>query len=55
MPYYRKTASHGEGDFPHALASFRREISLPIWPGMDGAMVSRVIDLVQSIAADYTA
>jgi dTDP-4-amino-4,6-dideoxygalactose transaminase len=55
MPYYRKITGHEPGDFPHALASFQREISLPIWPGMDAAMVNRVIDLVQSIAADYTA
>jgi dTDP-4-amino-4,6-dideoxygalactose transaminase len=55
MPYYRRVAGHEPGDFPYALASFQREISLPIWPGMDAAMVSRVIDLVQSIAADYTA
>jgi dTDP-4-amino-4,6-dideoxygalactose transaminase len=55
MPYYRKVTGHEQGDFPHALESFRREISLPIWPGMDAAMVNQVIDLVQSIAADYTA
>jgi dTDP-4-amino-4,6-dideoxygalactose transaminase len=55
MPYYRKAHSLEPEDFPHSLASFKREISLPLWPGMDRAMVQRVIDLVQSAAAHYTA
>jgi dTDP-4-amino-4,6-dideoxygalactose transaminase len=55
MPYYRKTHNLEPGDFPHSIKSFRREISLPLWPGMDRAMVQRVIDLVQSTAVHYTA
>jgi dTDP-4-amino-4,6-dideoxygalactose transaminase len=55
MPYYRQAYNLKPEDFPHALASFKREISLPLWPGMTKTMVNRVIDLVQSIAADYTA
>ncbi|MDR1443386.1 MAG: DegT/DnrJ/EryC1/StrS family aminotransferase [Treponema sp.] len=55
MPYYRKAYDLQPEDFPHSLASFKREISLPLWPGMDRAMVHRVIDLVQSAAAYYTA
>ncbi|MDR3147358.1 MAG: DegT/DnrJ/EryC1/StrS family aminotransferase [Treponema sp.] len=55
MPYYRKAYGLEPSDLPHSLASFTREISLPIWPGMDRAMVQRVIDLAQSTAAHYTA
>jgi dTDP-4-amino-4,6-dideoxygalactose transaminase len=55
MPYYRKAYDLKPEDFPHSLASFGREISLPLWPGMDRNMVQRVIDLVQSTAAHYTA
>ncbi|MDR2136570.1 MAG: DegT/DnrJ/EryC1/StrS family aminotransferase, partial [Treponema sp.] len=55
MPYYRKAHKLEPEDLPHSLASFKREISLPIWPGMDGAAVRQVIDLVQSTAARYTA
>ncbi|MDR0401215.1 MAG: DegT/DnrJ/EryC1/StrS family aminotransferase [Treponema sp.] len=55
MPYYRKSCGLAPEDLPHAMESFRREISLPIWPGMDKGMIERVVDLVQSIAAHYTA
>ncbi|MDR1971121.1 MAG: DegT/DnrJ/EryC1/StrS aminotransferase family protein [Treponema sp.] len=55
MPYYRKVCGLEPEDLPQTMAAFRREISLPIWPGMDRAMVQRVIDLVQSTAAYYTA
>jgi dTDP-4-amino-4,6-dideoxygalactose transaminase len=55
MPYYRKTCGLEPEDLPQTMASFRREISLPIWPGMDKTMTGRVIDLTRSIAARYTA
>jgi dTDP-4-amino-4,6-dideoxygalactose transaminase len=52
MPYYRRDLE--PEDLPRTMASFRQEISLPIWPGMDRAMILRVIDLAKSIAARYT-
>jgi dTDP-4-amino-4,6-dideoxygalactose transaminase len=55
MPYYREAYGLEAEDFPHSMASFRREISLPIWPGMDRAMTGQVIDLVLSTAARYAA
>jgi dTDP-4-amino-4,6-dideoxygalactose transaminase len=55
MPYYRRAHDLEPGDFPRTLAAFGREISLPIWHGMDKAMTDRVIDLVQGLAAHYTA
>jgi dTDP-4-amino-4,6-dideoxygalactose transaminase len=54
MPYYRKAHNMEPEDLPWTMAGFRREISLPIWPGMDTAMTRRVIDLAESIAARYT-
>jgi dTDP-4-amino-4,6-dideoxygalactose transaminase len=55
MPYYRKAQGLEPEDLPRTMASFRQELSLPIWPGMDRAMILRVIDLAKSIAARYTA
>jgi dTDP-4-amino-4,6-dideoxygalactose transaminase len=54
MPYYRKAYGLEPEDLPHSMESFRREISLPLWPGMDGPTTERIIDLVQSAAAEYT-
>jgi dTDP-4-amino-4,6-dideoxygalactose transaminase len=54
MPYYRGAWGLEPEDLPRTMASFRREISLPIWPGMDRAMTGRVIDLAESIAGRYT-
>jgi dTDP-4-amino-4,6-dideoxygalactose transaminase len=55
MPYYRNAFGLEPEDLPQTMASFRREISLPLWPGMDKAMTGRVIDLTRSTAARYTA
>lgn len=44
MPYYRTLYHLEEQDFPHAVDTFSRSISLPIWPGMTEAQVQRVID-----------
>ena len=33
-----------EQDFAHAVDTFSRSVSLPIWPGMTDAQVQRVID-----------
>uniref|UniRef100_A0A7C3E709 DegT/DnrJ/EryC1/StrS family aminotransferase n=1 Tax=Gracilinema caldarium TaxID=215591 RepID=A0A7C3E709_9SPIR len=44
MPYYRTLYHLEEQDFPHAVDTFSRSISLPIWPGMTEEQVQRVID-----------
>jgi dTDP-4-amino-4,6-dideoxygalactose transaminase len=47
MPYYKKRYGLEAGDFPHSLNSFRQVLSLPIWPGMTGEEVRRVIRAVK--------
>jgi dTDP-4-amino-4,6-dideoxygalactose transaminase len=48
-PYYRRTWLR-EGDaFPRADREFERVISLPIWPGMTGADVDRVVAAIGEI------
>jgi dTDP-4-amino-4,6-dideoxygalactose transaminase len=42
-----------EGDFPRAFKTFNRTISLPIWQGMGGEMVERVISMVKALARQY--
>ena len=41
-PHYQRTYGYAPGDFPMAESIFERSISLPIWPGMSEAQVSRV-------------
>ena len=41
-PHYQRTYGYAPGDFPMAESIFQRSISLPIWPGMSEAQVSRV-------------
>jgi dTDP-4-amino-4,6-dideoxygalactose transaminase len=53
MPYYRKAYDLEEDDFPEAFKSFSRVISIPIWPGMDGETVERVITMVKALARQY--
>ena len=54
MPYYKKRYGLAEDNFPETMKSFRQEISLPIWPGMSAVHINRVIEVVKSIAAEYT-
>ena len=44
MPYYRDRYGLRQDDFPETMKSHLSEVSLPIWPGMTGAQVRRVID-----------
>ncbi|MDR0878738.1 MAG: DegT/DnrJ/EryC1/StrS family aminotransferase [Treponema sp.] len=53
MPYYKKTYRLRDEDFPESLTTFKQTISLPIWPGMTEAEVSRVIDVVKAAAEAY--
>jgi dTDP-4-amino-4,6-dideoxygalactose transaminase len=53
MPYYKKRYNLKDEDFPESLASFRRVISLPIWPGMTDAQIERVIAVVKDLSLEY--
>ncbi|MDR0721793.1 MAG: DegT/DnrJ/EryC1/StrS family aminotransferase [Treponema sp.] len=53
MPYYRDRYGLREEDFPAAMESFHRVISLPLWPGMQDAQVDRVIQVVKTIAQEH--
>ncbi|MDR1420109.1 MAG: DegT/DnrJ/EryC1/StrS family aminotransferase [Treponema sp.] len=53
MPYYRERQNLEEGDFPRTMESYRREISLPLWPGMTEAMTERVIRMVKALIREY--
>ena len=46
MPYYSSLYHLKDDDFPNALDTFARTVSLPIWPGMTEEQVQRVIDSV---------
>ena len=47
MPFYKNRYQLSEEDFPETMESYRWEISLPIWPGMTGDQVERVIAAVR--------
>lgn len=49
-PYYRETYGYRPEDFPAAYETYRRIISLPIYPRMKDADVGRVIDSVTDVA-----
>jgi perosamine synthetase len=48
-PYYRERFGYKPEDFPNATAVFERIVSLPIYPGMTGGDVDRVIGTVSTI------
>jgi dTDP-4-amino-4,6-dideoxygalactose transaminase len=54
MPYYKNRYGFQDDDFPESLDSFRRLISLPIWPEMSAAQVNRVISVVKTVKDAYT-
>jgi UDP-4-amino-4,6-dideoxy-N-acetyl-beta-L-altrosamine transaminase len=49
QPYYRKTFTYDEGDFPNAESYFGRCISLPCHQGMTDEEVEYVIDKVKRV------
>ncbi|MDR0495387.1 MAG: DegT/DnrJ/EryC1/StrS aminotransferase family protein [Treponema sp.] len=53
MPFYKNRYQLAEDAFPETVKSCGQEISLPIWPGMSGEQISRVIDAVQSICNTF--
>lgn len=50
QPYWRDRYKLDPTMFPVATREFERVVSLPIYPGMDGHLVQRVIDTVLEIA-----
>jgi dTDP-4-amino-4,6-dideoxygalactose transaminase len=50
MSYWSKRYALAPEDFPEAYGKFSRTISLPIWQGMSGAQVDRVIEAVLETA-----
>ncbi|GHU67601.1 spore coat protein [Spirochaetia bacterium] len=54
MPYYKNRYALTDKMFPHALESYNREISLPIWPGMTREQIEYVAEVVKKIALSYT-
>ena len=52
MSYWSKRYSLRTEDFPEAYAKYSRTISLPIWQGMSGAQVERVVERVLETAEE---
>ncbi|HEB75225.1 MAG TPA: DegT/DnrJ/EryC1/StrS family aminotransferase [Nitrospirae bacterium] len=52
-PYYRDTYGYKPEDFPVAYETYRRIISLPIYPRMTDGDVERVVDAVVSVATKF--
>ncbi|GMO35929.1 MAG: DegT/DnrJ/EryC1/StrS aminotransferase family protein [Termitinemataceae bacterium] len=50
MPYYKNRYDLKSDDFPHAMANFESELSLPLWPGMTDRQIERVITAVLELA-----
>ncbi|MGH9545859.1 MAG: DegT/DnrJ/EryC1/StrS family aminotransferase [Terriglobales bacterium] len=48
-PYYQKTYGYAAGDFPHAEDSYRRCLSLPIYPDLTEGQVERIVSAVSGI------
>ncbi|MDR0599868.1 MAG: DegT/DnrJ/EryC1/StrS family aminotransferase [Treponema sp.] len=46
MTYYKNRYGLRAEDFPESLKRFRETLSLPLWPGMSGSQVDRVIESV---------
>lgn len=53
-PFYARTYGYRSGDFPNAEDSFRRCMSLPLFPGMTDADVEHVVSAVRSTVERHT-
>jgi dTDP-4-amino-4,6-dideoxygalactose transaminase len=49
QPYYQKTFGCSKGDFRNAEWVYEREVSLPLYPGMDERSVHRICDAIGDI------
>ena len=52
-PFYRDTYSLDPADFPVATDTYRRIVSLPIFPTMQTAQIDRVIEVVTDLVAAH--
>jgi perosamine synthetase len=52
-PFYRDFLRHLPLEFPKALGTFRRIISLPVYPGMSDGDIQKVTDAVRQIIQKY--
>jgi dTDP-4-amino-4,6-dideoxygalactose transaminase len=48
-PYYRDRWGYTPDDLPVATREYQRVVSLPIWPGMSGGDVERVVAALESV------
>jgi dTDP-4-amino-4,6-dideoxygalactose transaminase len=48
-PYYRRTYDYKPADLPVAAREYEREISLPIYPGLEDEDIDRVVDVLSGI------
>jgi perosamine synthetase len=48
-PYYRRTYGYRPLDLPVAAREYEREISLPIYPGLDDARIERVVGVLSDV------
>lgn len=53
QPYWRERYGFRPEDFPVAFEGYRRAVSLPIYPGMTGFDVERVVAAVKRILLDH--
>ena len=53
MPYYREHYHYREQDFPVAVRNFRSVFSLPIYPGLTGPQVERVVREVRRLCREH--
>lgn len=49
MPYYSRQYSLKPDDYPEAMQKYEQSISLPLFPGMEGWQIERVIETVKQI------
>lgn len=50
-PYYVREYGYKSSDFPHAVDSYSRALSLPIYPDLSETQMDRVIESVTSVVA----
>lgn len=52
-PLYQSRFGYADTDCPNASAAFKELVSLPLFPGMSDAEVSRVIDVVSGLMTEH--
>lgn len=50
-PYYRDEYGYKPGDFPNAEDAYSRCLSLPIFPGLTSAQMTRIVNQIKEIVA----